>query len=34
VPSDTTGPAIGDGVGVALARYPQLPALALLEPCR
>jgi D-alanyl-D-alanine carboxypeptidase/D-alanyl-D-alanine-endopeptidase (penicillin-binding protein 4) len=34
VPSDTIGPTIGDRVGVALAGYPQLPALARIEPHR
>ena len=34
VPSDTTGPSIGDQVGVALASYPHLPALARIEPRR
>jgi D-alanyl-D-alanine carboxypeptidase/D-alanyl-D-alanine-endopeptidase (penicillin-binding protein 4) len=34
VPSDTIGPSIGDRVGVALASYPRLPALARIEPRR
>jgi D-alanyl-D-alanine carboxypeptidase/D-alanyl-D-alanine-endopeptidase (penicillin-binding protein 4) len=34
VPGDSTGPAIGDQVGAALAAYPRLPALADIEPAR
>jgi D-alanyl-D-alanine carboxypeptidase/D-alanyl-D-alanine-endopeptidase (penicillin-binding protein 4) len=32
VPSDTTGPAIGNQIGVALAGYPRLPPIAQIEP--
>jgi D-alanyl-D-alanine carboxypeptidase/D-alanyl-D-alanine-endopeptidase (penicillin-binding protein 4) len=34
VPSDTTGPAIGNQIGAALAAYPRIPPLTEIEPRR